>query len=243
MKSRIFIWLVLIVSIIFLFSINYVLLVVLPAQHEHPREQLKMMEWILPSGPKTFGMDPNANPVIVYDSENKSIWQVQDTDQWSKEIFVGDYLNSNQSSPENLWYSPDIAIEGNNISLDFFVWNRAGYNCNSAFLNLTTEYEYLNEVSGSPEGEIQSGIPSRLSIRNLSDGDFTEVRGTTILPKPSPEKILRLTITLMAPDNITSENGTFYVDDRDRLPRGTAIFVIKSRDAPDLVPKPTFRAY
>jgi len=243
MKSRIFIWLVLIVSIILLFSINYVLLVVLPAQHEHPREQLKMTEWILPSGPKALGVDPYENPVIVYDPENKSTWQVQDIDRWNRAIFVEDRINSNLSSPENLWYSPDIAIEGNNISLDFFVRNRAGYKCNSAFLNLTTEYEYLNEVSGSPEGEIQSGDSSQLNIRNLSEGESTEVRVTAILPQPAPKKILRLRITLMPPDIIISENGTSHEYDRDRLPRGTAVFVIKSRAAPDLVPAPTFRAY
>jgi hypothetical protein len=243
MNSRHLVWLTLIAAIIILFSINYTLLVVLPTAHEHPREQLKMTEWILPSGPETFGRDPYESPVIVYDNENKSIWQVQDIDRWNKAIFVGDHINSNLSSPENLWYSPDIAIEGNNISLDFFVWNGAGYNCNSAFLNLTTEYEDLNNVSGSPEGEIQPGIPSRLNIRNLSEGESTEVRVTTSLPQPGLDKILRLTITLMAPDIITSENGTTHVYDRDSLPRGTAVFVIKSRDAADFIPAPTIRAY
>lgn len=242
MNSRHRIWLTLIFVIILLFSLDYILLAVLPTAHEHPREQLKTTNWILPFGPKAFGMDPYENPVIVYDPENKSTWWVQDIIRWNRAIFTGDSTNINLSSPENLWYSPDIAIEGNNISLDFFVRNSADYKCNSAFLNLTTEYEYLNETSGSPEGEIQQGIPSRLNIRNLSNGDFTEVRVTTLLPQPGPKKIVRLTITLVAPDVIISENGTSHVYEGNRLPRGTAVFLIKSREAV-LVPAPTIRAY
>jgi len=213
-----------------------------PPGGEHTQEPLKMTNWILISD---FDGGPAASDrsAIVYDKENGGTWQIQDAEELNKPIFVGDRYPGNWSFPEEYWYTPHVTIDNNkNISLDFFIWNGAGEDCADAVLNMTTDYEYMNNSTGSPEGEIHSGIATQMNIHNLSAGESRELRVTTDLPIPDPEKILRFRITLTSPDAFMTRMGTLHSYHRDRLPRGTATFIVKSRDAPELVPLPTLHA-
>ncbi len=206
------------------------------------QEPLKRVNWILP-----FGLDheysgpPYEKPVIIYD-EVEGTWQIQDEERWNRAIFVGDRYSNNMSDPEDIWYTPDIAVEGNNLSIDFFVWNGAGEDCASADLNMTTQAENLNNVTGSLEGPELPVYTTEAYISNLSAGESGEVRVTAKLLEPGPKKILQLRITLFAPYTFTTKNDTSRTYGSARLPRSSAIFVIKTKDAPELVPGLTMRA-
>ena len=241
MRSRIWVWIAIIASIILLFSVNYYILVLSPSGHEHQKEPLHMTYWILASGLER-GPYEYEYPVIIYAKENGETWQIRDKDRLNNAIVIEDRDSNNQSSPVNTLYTPDVTIEGNTISLNFLVWNGAGEDCTSAVLNMTTSYENLNPETGSSDGPSYNGAATRVYIHNLSSGESAEVRVTTEIPEPAPGKTIRLRITLMSPDAFMTKTGTLRTYDPHRLPRGDATFVIKAKDAPELVPLPTLRA-
>ena len=241
MHSRIWVWTAIIASIILILSIFFLIPLVSPSGHEHQKEPIHMTYWILSSGLER-GPYAFEHPVINYDKENGGTWQIRDKDRLNNAIVIEDRNSNNQSSRVDTLYTPDVAIDGNNISLDFLIWNGAGEDCASAVLNMTTDYVTLNEKTGSPEGPSFTGAATQMHILNLSSGESAEVRVTVDLPKPDPEKILRLTITLESPDAFMTKTGTLRTYDPHRLPQGTAMFVVKEKDAPELEPVPTLRA-
>lgn len=200
-----------------------------------------MTSWILASGLER-GPYEYVDPVIIYNKENGETWQIRDKDRLNNAIVIEDRNSNNQSSPVDTLYTPNVTIEGNNISLDFLVWNGAGEDCASAGLNMTTSYENLNPETGSSDGPTYNGAATRVYIYNLSVGESAEVRVTTEIPEPAPGKTIRLRITLMSPDAFMTKTGTLRTYDPHRLPRGEATFIIKAKDAPELVPLPTIRA-
>lgn len=240
MQSRIWVWTAFIAIIILLLSVFFLQAIVVPSGHDHQKEPIHMTYWILASGLER-GPYAFEYPVITYDNKTGGTWQIQNMDRLNNAIVIEDRDSNNQSSPGGYLYTPDVAIDGRNISLDFLVWNGAGENCASAVLNMTTDYEILNEETGSPEGPSYTGVETQVHIRNLSTGESREVRVTADLPEHGPEKKLRLTITLKSPDAFMTNTGIIRTYDPHRLPRGTATFVLKSKDAPELVPVPTFR--
>ncbi|MDD4483764.1 MAG: hypothetical protein PHD55_05305 [Methanoregula sp.] len=200
-----------------------------------------MTYWILASGLER-GASEYESPVIIYDNETGETWQIRDKDRLNNAIVIEDRNSNNQSSPVNTLYTPDVTIEGNNISLDFLVWNGAGEDCASAVLNMTTSYENLNPESGSSDGPTYTSAATRAYILNLSSGESAEVRVTTEIPEPAPGKTIRFRITLRSPDAFMTDTGTLRTYDPLGLPRGDATFIIKAKDAPELVPLPTIRA-
>ncbi|MDO9325255.1 MAG: hypothetical protein Q7T80_09905 [Methanoregula sp.] len=200
-----------------------------------------MTYWILASGLER-GPYAFEYPVIIYDNETGGIWQIRDKDRLNNAIIIEDRSRNNQSSLGGYIYTPDVTIEGNTITLDFLVWNGAREDCTSAVLNMTTGYETFNEETGSPEGSSYTGTATQVYIHNLSSGESKEVRVTADLPEPDLVKKLRLTITLKSPEAFMTQTGTLRTYDPIRLPQGTATFILKAKDAPELVPVPTFRA-
>ena len=270
MRSKTWIW-VGIGAVLLLAAANLTILAAFPPGQQHVQEPVKRVNWILPSGPGFDYRGPYESPVIVYDGMNET-WHLQNAAAWSRTILLGDRYSLDPAHPEDIRYTPDIAIEGDKISLDFFVRNLAGENCARADLTVTTEIARLNATTGSAEGDILPGDVVALSIGNLGAGEWREVRVAADLPRPGPEEVLYLMIGLAAPYTITTPNGTSVDFDfrrktvtilgsntswkeeidpgstpdsdynRARLPGGSATFVVAGIDAPEPVPPPTIRA-
>ena len=227
---------------ILIFSANYFIISEFNLRSNHVQETLKIDRWIMP-----FSLDyvnPDCKfPVIIYDEDKGGSWQIQDEDKWNRAINIGDRYSPNMSHPEEMWYTPDITVEGNNLSIDFIVWNTAGKDCESAILNMTVWTENLNETTGYPEGGAVSFITKEVRIDNISAGKSDEVRIVTELFKPGKEEIRRLTIKMRAPYTFTGKNSTSctYYSNPGGLPSGTVIFILKGKDAPELGSAPTIR--
>lgn len=207
------------------------------------QEPLKITRWIIPFSLGNGG--PNYElPVIIYDEDKGGSWQIQDEDRWNTATDVGDHFSTNMSHPEVIWYTPDIAVEGNNLSIDFFVFNRAENDCESAILNMTSRTIDLNKTTGSPGGLFESVITKDVHIGNIPSGKSDEVRVTTELLKPGKEEIRCLTIKMRAPYTFTGKNSTSYTyySNPGGIPRGAVKFIIKGKEAPELEPGPTIRA-
>lgn len=270
MRSKTWIWVGL-AAVLILAAVNLAILTAFPVEHQHVQEPLKRVNWILPFGPGFEYRGPYGSPVIVYDGMNET-WQLQNTTAWSRTLSLGDRYSLDPAHPEDIRYTPDIAIEGDKISLDFFVRNLAGEDCAQADLAVTTGIERLNTTTGSPEGNILPGAATTLPIGDLAAGQWREVRVTADLPRPEPGEVLYLTIGLAAPYTITTPNGTPITFDfrrvtatilgsntswkeeidpgstpdpdynRAHLPGGSATFIVTGIEAPELVPPPTLRA-
>jgi len=270
MHSKTWIWIGL-CAVLILVAANLAILAAFPRGHQHVQEPLKRVNWILPFGPGFEYRGPFESPVIVYDRMNET-WQLRNATAWNRTIFLGDRYSGDPARPEDIRYTPDIAIEGGKVSLDFFVRNLAGEDCARADLAVATEIASLNATTGSPEGDILFGATTTLPVDDLAAGEWREVRVTADLPRPGPEEILSLTIGLAAPDTLTTPNGTPVTFDfrratiavlgsntswkeeidpgstpdpdynRARLPGASATFVVQGMDAPALIPPPTVTA-
>jgi hypothetical protein len=264
MHSKTWIWLG-IGAVIILAAVNLAILTAFPPGQQHVQEPLKRVNWILPFGPGFEYPDPCESPVITYDGVNET-WRLQNAAAWNRTISLGDRYSLDPARPEDIRYTPDIAIEGDKISLDFFVRNLAGENCAHADLTVTTGTASLNATTGSPEGDVLPGAATALPVDDLAAGEWREVRVTADLPRPGPEELLYLTIGLAAPYTLTTPNGTPIICDlremssvvsgptltggdaidpdynRARLPRASATFVVAGKDAPEPVLPPTLRA-
>lgn len=268
MCSKTWIWLGIGVVLI-LAAANLVILAAFPPGHQHVQEPLKRADWILPFGPGFEYRGPYESPVIVYDGMNET-WRLQNATAWNRTISLDDRYSLDPAHPEDIRYTPDIAIEGEKISLDFFVRNLANEDCARADLTVTARIERLNATTGSPEGDVLPGATTTLPINDLAAGEWREVRVTADLPRLGPEEVLSLTIGLAAPDTFTTPNGTPIDFDfrraivtipgsnvswkeeiapgstpepnlnTARLPRASATFIVAGRDAPKPVPPPTF---
>ncbi|MCM2465186.1 hypothetical protein [Methanoculleus oceani] len=264
MHSKTWIWLG-IGAVLILAAANLAILAAFPPGQQHVQEPLKRVNWILPFGPGFEYRDPYESPVIVYDGMNET-WRLQNAAAWNRTIALDDRYSLDPARPEDIRYTPDIAIEDGKISLDFFVRNLASEDCARADLAVTTEITRLNATMGSPEGDILSGAATALPIGDLAAGEWREVRVAADLPRPGPEELLYLTIGLAAPHNLMAPNGTSVAFDlrgmssvvsgpiptcgdtidpdynRARLPRASAAFVVAGRDAPEPAPPLTIRA-
>lgn len=264
MCSKTWIWLGIGVVLI-LAAANLVILAAFPPGHQHVQEPLKRADWILPFGPGFEYRGPYESPVIVYDGMNET-WRLQNATAWNRTISLDDRYSLDPAHPEDIRYTPDIAIEGEKISLDFFVRNLANEDCARADLTVTARIERLNATTGSPEGDVLPGATTTLPINDLAAGEWREVRVTADLPRLGPEEVLSLTIGLAAPYTLTTPNGTPIICDlremssvvsgptltggdaidpdynRARLPRASATFVVAGKDAPEPVLPPTLRA-
>ncbi len=264
MHSKTWIWLG-IGAVIILAAVNLAILTAFPPGQQHVQEPLKRVNWILPFGPGFEYPDPCESPVITYDADNET-WHLENATAWNRTIFLGDRYSLDPAHPEDIRYTPDIAIKGDKISLDFFVRNLAGENCAHADLTVTMETASLNATTGSPEGDVLPGAMTTLPVDDLAAGEWREVRVTADLPRLGPEEVLPLTIGLAAPYTLTTPNGTPIICDlremssvvsgptltggdaidpdynRARLPRASATFVVAGKDAPEPVLPPTLRA-
>lgn len=262
MHSKTWVWVGLGVVLILAVA-NLAILAAFPPEQRHVQEQLRRVDWILPFGPGFEHPDPCESPVVVYDGTNKT-WQLQSATAWNQTLSLGERYNLDPAHPEDIRYTPDIAIEGGTVSLNFFIRNLAGEDCARADLAVTTGIERLNATTGSLEGDILPGAATTLPIEDLAAGEWCEVRVTADLPQPDPEEILYLTIGLTAPYTFTTPNGTpadfrgtgsgvsdpfptkrgtnYPGYNQPPLPRASATFVVAGKDAPESVLLPTLRA-
>lgn len=270
MHSKTWVWLG-IGAVLILAAVNLAILTAFPPGHQHMQEPLKRVDWILPFGPGFEYPDPCESPIITYDADNET-WHLENATAWNRTISLGDRYSLDPARPEDIRYTPDIAIESDRISLDFFIRNLAGEDCARADLAVTTETASLNTTTGSPEGDVLPGASTSLPVDDLAAGEWREVRVMADLPQPGPEEVLSLTIGLAAPYTLTTPNGTPIDFDfrratvtipgsntpwkeeidpgstpdpnlnRDRLPGGSATFVVVGIGAPEPVPPPTLRA-
>jgi hypothetical protein len=242
MRSKVWIWVALIATIILIISANYFIVSEFNLKSNHVQEPLKIIRWIMPFS-LDYGNPDYKFPVIIYDEDKGGSWHIRDEDKWNRAINIGDRYSPNMSHPEDMWYTPDITVEGNNLSIDFIVWNTAGKDCESAILNMTSWTENLNETTGYPERDTVSFITKEVRIDNISAGKSDEVRIVTELLKPEKEEIRRLTIKMRAPYTFTGKNSTSctYYSNHGRPPSGDVKFILKGKDAPELGSTPTIR--
>lgn len=189
--------------VLLLAAANLAILAIYPPGSQHVKEPVKMVDWIVVSAPgfECRGGSGEMSPVIVYDEKSDS-WLLQGDTIRSREY-------ADPLSPGRARYTPDIAIEGDTIGIDFLIENRAREDCADANLTLTTVVERLDPVTGSLEEEpISSSIPIAVPIGDLAVGGWCEARVTVDLPRPEPEENLRLTVTLTTPYTFTTPNGT-----------------------------------
>ncbi|WP_054847599.1 hypothetical protein [Methanoculleus chikugoensis] len=212
MHSKTWIWLG-IGAVLILAAVNLAILAAFPPPgQQHVQEPLKRVNWILPFGPGGFEYpDPCESPIITYDADNET-WHLENATAWNRTISLGgDRYSLDPARPEDIRYTPDIAIESDRISLDFFIRNLAGEDCARADLAVTTETASLNTTTGSPEGDVlPPGASTSLPVDDLAAGEWREVRVMADLPQPGPEEVLSLTIGLAAPPYTltTPPNGT-----------------------------------
>lgn len=268
MHSKTWIWLGIGV-VLLLAAANLAILAAFPPGQQHVQEPVKRVDWILPFGPGFEYRGPYESPVIAYDGANET-WHLRNVTAYNRTINLGDRYSLDPAHPEDIRYTPDVAIEGGQVSLDFFIRNLAGEDCARADLAMTTGTTTLNTTTGSPEGNIPPGAATTLPIDDLAAGEWREVRVTADLPRPGQEEVLYLTIDLTAPYTLTTPNGTPVDFDfrretvtllgsntswkeeidpgstpdpdynRARLPRGSATFIIMGIDRSEPIPPPTF---
>ncbi|MDV2480978.1 hypothetical protein F8E02_02935 [Methanoculleus sp. Wushi-C6] len=205
MHSKVWVWLGF-GAVLVLAVASLAILAAFPAD-QHTQEPVKRVDWILPFGPGFDYRGPGESLVIVYDADSET-WHLKDATTWNRTISLGDRYSLDPAHPEDIRYTPDTLVEGDKISLNFFVRNLAGEDCAHADLAVTTEVASLNAATGSPEGDILPGAVIALSIDDLAAGEWREVRVTADLPRHAPEEVLSLTIGLAAPYTFTAPNGT-----------------------------------
>ncbi|MDD4127034.1 MAG: hypothetical protein PHV39_05040 [Methanomicrobium sp.] len=193
--------------------------------------------------------DPElVSPTVVYYSENDT-FQLQNPEKWCESIYVGDYFSSDLSSPElyeDLWHTPDISIDGNNLSFDYSVYNGAGIDCQKALYNVTLTVIKVNLSTDYYQEEVAGEIPVEdIEVTDLSAGEYREYRITADLFKPKPGEIYELVLKIYSPAYFIDYNDTKITMseicnkcEMDRIPRNTIYFVLKASDAPD-IPKIT----
>ena len=193
----------------------------------------------------------NMTPTIIYYIENDS-FQLQDPEKWSKPLFVGNYFSKDISNPElyeDLWYTPDISVEGNNLSINYSAYNGAGIDCGKALYNVTFTVVRINISTGYYHEEVAGEIPVEdIEVTDLLAGEYKEYRVTGELFRPEPGEVFELILTIYLPSFFTDGNNETYTMseicdncdecDIENIPREYVYFVLKASDAPD-IPKIT----
>lgn len=192
----------------------------------------------------------NMTPTIIYYIENDS-FQLQEPEKWSKPLFVGNIFSNDISDPElyeDLWHTPDISVEGNNLSIDFSTYNNAGVDCRKAVYNVTLTLVRINLTAGY-DAEDAGEIPVKdIEVTDLPAGECREYRITAELFKPKPGELFELDLRIHSPvEFIDNNNKTYTMSeicdncdqcDIENVPREIVYFVLKANDAPD-IPKIT----
>ncbi len=170
------------------------------------KEPLNRVDWLLPFGTGFEHSGLYGSPVIVYDQADRT-WRLQGDPEWNRAVFLGDRYSEDPSIPEDIWYTPDIAVEDGRLILDFFVWNGAGVDCARADFAMTTAT--WDASAGPSDDALISGAPVPVPVMDLPAGEWREVRVAADLPVPGPDDAVLLTISLTAPDTLTTQEGSF----------------------------------
>ncbi len=123
-------------------------------------EPLKTVDWLEATAPGLAYCDPSESLVIVYDRKNDS-WLLQNDTAWNRSIDIAEWWwyrpicnNADSSSPEDTRYTPDIAIDGDMIGIDFLIGNFAREDCANANFTLATAVERLNTTTWIREEDL-----------------------------------------------------------------------------------------
>lgn len=199
----------------------------------------------------TRSSDPDfISPTIVYYSE-KDTFQLQNQEKWSKPLFVGNLFSDNISDPEmyeDLWHTPDISINGNNLSIDYSAYNGAGADCRRAVYSVTLTLFRINLTSGYDADDAGEIPVEDIEVTDLPAGEYREYRVTAELFKPKPGEIFELDLRIHSPvEFIDNNNETYTMSeicencdqcDIENPQKEIVHFILKASDAPD-IPKIT----
>ena len=109
---------------------------------------------------------------------------------------------------DDLWYAPNLSVEGNKLSFDYFVYNRAGIDCRQALLNITLSILKVNLSTGKYNEDYITEIPVEdLEITDLPVKEIKKYRMTTELIKPEIDEIYVLRYRFNWPAYFTDYNN------------------------------------
>jgi hypothetical protein len=172
---------------------------------------------------------------IIYDQASDT-WEMRYKDKFSQAYYPGSYSNDTL-----IRYTPDASISGNDISIDFGLYNTMGVDLSE--VNLTIDIRLTTKTNESYD-EVVLINRSSILIHDLKDGEYREVRVTGQLEKPTAgyADYMIEWITLRTPESMVAYNGTIVkqkfwkintngsIDEcpmeDNNLPRGDAEFVI-----------------
>lgn len=172
---------------------------------------------------------------IIYDQYNGT-WEMRYKDKFSQAYYPKSYSNYT-----SIAYTPDASISGNNISIDFGLYNTMGVDLSE--INLTIDVRLTTKTNESYDEAVLINRSSML-IHDLKDGEYREIRVTERLEKPTTGygDYMIEWIALWTPESMVTSNGSIVrqkywiintngsIDERLMdgygRPRGDAEFVI-----------------
>ena len=158
---------------------------------------------------------------IIYYSKNGT-WELQDKETYNEKIDKKVYRS--RDNYEIYSYSPNVTIEGSNISFNFGIKNNMGTDILEVPLTVETRISMKFGKNIPP-------TQKTIILNNLKDGEYREIRLSAELIKPPENETLREVIILTTPIEVTALNGSVVTQNQPDPALGSAMFYIRPANA------------
>lgn len=163
---------------------------------------------------------PGSAEIIYY--PNNATWELQEKETYNQRIDKKVYQS--RDNYEIYSYSPNVTIEGSNISFNFGIKNNMGTDILEVPLTVETR---ISTKFGKNIPPTQKTI----ILNNLKDGEYREIRLSAELIKPPENETLRQVIILTTPVEVTALNGSVVTQNQPDPASGSAMFYIRPANA------------
>ncbi len=164
----------------------------------------------IPSDFAMFFPNPEDHPPeIVYFSDNNT-YQLQNPERWQEPFYIGYRMSNNVKRPkvyDDLWYIPNISVDGNKLSFDYSVYNGAKIDCGHAVYDVGMSVYRINFSEESFNMEYVTEIPGEgLEVTDIPATESRIYRITADLIQPEKDEIYDVTIHINWPNQFTDKN-------------------------------------
>ena len=208
---------VIVISVAIVVFVYMIITIPLMLQHQCVRvtpSNVITANWMggntIPSDFAAYYPNPKDHPPeLVYFSDNDT-YQLQNPERWQEPFYIGYRMSNNVKRPkvyDDLWYVPNISVDGNKLSFDYSVYNGAKIDCGHAVYDVEMSVYRINLSEGFFNSEYVTEIPVEdLEVTDIPATETRIYRITADLIQPEKDEIYTVMISIRWPDHFTDKN-------------------------------------
>jgi len=198
--------------------VNLAVLYVFPTKpSEYAVKPIRTVSFLIDDIDDNIPLYGNFHDVIYY--SNNRTWILLEKEEYNKEFDKKYYISTDKY--ESYSYSPDLTINGSNISFNFGIRNMMEVDIFEVPLTIET-------IVLKKDGDLISTKQGIIILNDLKNGEYKEVRVTAELIEPAENETIQETIILTTHLEIKASNGSWIRQNESLPASGSANFYIKS---------------